>query len=122
MESISLCARRMIIAGGFAVLAAAPTLGAIISAPATPPAQLANCPPGEEEDLYAGQCVPYLVPNSPASAAVPGGSSCPPGVSGAECTGSSTGNELGSPEPRMPAPVPPQEPEQELAEVVTPGY
>ncbi|OBG17014.1 hypothetical protein A5765_06745 [Mycolicibacterium celeriflavum] len=121
MRSISLSARRLILAGGFAVAAVAPALGVVASMPAVAPVHLANCPAGEDEDLYAGQCVPYLVPNSPASAATPANSGCPPGVSGAEC-GGSTGNEVGSPRPRMPAPVPPQEPEQELAEVVTPGY
>lgn len=121
MRPISLSARRLILSGGFVLAAMAPVVGVVISVPSIPPSQLANCPTGEEEDLYAGQCVPYLVPNSPAAAAVPANSTCPPGVSGTECTGS-TGNEVGSPVPRMPAPVPPQEPEQELADVVTPGY
>lgn len=121
MGSISLFARRLVIAGGFAVVAAAPVAGAAVWMPLSPPAQLANCPTGEDQDLYTGHCVPYMVPNSSAGAAVPGDTQCPPGVSGSEC-GSSTGNELGSPQPQMPAPVPPQEPEQELAEVATPGY
>ena len=120
MRSISLSARRSIIAGGFVIAAMAPVVGVVVSVPSIPASQLANCPAGEEEDLYAGQCVPYLVPNSPAGADA-ANSACPPGVSGAEC-GGSTGDQVGSPKPRMPAPVPPQEPEQELAEVVTPGY
>jgi hypothetical protein len=121
MRSISLSVRRLIIACGFVLAAVAPVVGVVLSLPSIPPSQLANCPIGEEEDVYVGHCVPYLVPNSPAGAAVPANSACPPGVSGAEC-GGSTGNQVGSPVPRMPAPVPPQEPEQELAEVVTPGY
>lgn len=121
MRYDSLAARRLMIAAGFAVAAVAPALGMVAAAPSMPPAQLANCPTGEEQDLYAGQCVPYLVPNSPAAAAAPANSGCPPGVSGAEC-GGSTGNDFGSARPRMPAPVPPQQPEQELAEIATPGY
>lgn len=122
MRSISLSSRRLIAAGGFALAAVSPALAVIVSPPAVAPSQVASCPGGEERDVYAGQCVPYLVPNSSAGATAAGNSSCPPGVSGAECGGGSIGNETGSPRPRMPAPFPPQEPEQELAEVVTPDY
>ncbi|MGE2689638.1 hypothetical protein [Mycolicibacterium pulveris] len=131
MGSISLFAQRVIIVGGFAITAAAPVVGVTLAAPASPPSHLADCPAGEEQDLYSGQCTPYLVPNSPgpAPASAPADadttgaspSMCPPGVSGAEC-GGETGGQASSPQPQMPAPVPPQEPEQELAEVVTPGY
>jgi hypothetical protein len=121
MESMSLSARRLIIAGAFALAAAAPLVAVTTSMPSGPPSQLAACATGEDEDLYSGHCVPYLVPNSPAGVTVPGTAQCPPGVNGQECT-SSTTTELDSPQPQMPAPVPPQEPEQELAEVVTPGY
>ncbi|OBI76225.1 hypothetical protein [Mycobacterium sp. E740] len=122
MRYNSLAARRWILAGGFAIAAVTPTLGVIAAGPSTSPAQLADCPTGEEPDLYAGQCVPYLVPNSHNAAATAVTSAgCPPGVSGAEC-GGTTGNESGSPQPRMPAVVPPQQPEEELAQVVTPGY
>nr|CRL67381.1 hypothetical protein CPGR_00407 [Mycolicibacterium malmesburyense] len=56
--------------------------------------------------------MPYLVPNT----ASPVNNACPPGVSGAECTGS-TGNLV------PPHPAPPKSPElQELENVVTPGY
>ncbi|ODQ91757.1 hypothetical protein BHQ17_16655 [Mycolicibacterium holsaticum] len=127
--------RRVIIAGGFAIAAAAPVVGVTLASPVISPSHLADCPTGEEQDLYSGQCTPYLVPNSPdaapaAPAAAPApaadttGASpslCPPGVSGSEC-GGSTGGEASAPQPRMPAAVPPQEPEQELAEVVTPDY
>lgn len=116
MRSISLSARRLILAGGFTVAAMAPMLGVVVSVPAVPPAHVANCPTGEDEDLYAGQCVPYLVPNSPAGATAPANSACPPGVSGTEC-GGSTGNLV---PPHSP---PPPSPElQELEDVVTPGY
>jgi hypothetical protein len=92
-------------------------------------APLAQCSAGEEGDSFTGQCVPYLVPNSPgdnaaaAPAAAPAGTStpsgCPAGVTGSEC---SAQNQPVSSGPNMPAGVPPQQPEQSLADVVTPGY
>ena len=101
------------IAGGFAVAAAAPMIAAFVSASPGLPTHLAACPVGEDSDLYSGACVPYLVPNTPGSAA---NSACPPGVSGAECVGS-TGN-LASPPP----PPPPSPELQELEDIATPGY
>ncbi|MGV0791156.1 hypothetical protein [Mycolicibacterium sp. XJ1819] len=122
MGSISLYARRLFIAGGFAVAAAIPVAGIAVAAPADLPTQATACPAGEETDLFTGQCAPYLVPTAPGRSATPASTDlCPAGVSGAECT-PSTGNDLGSPQPKMPAAVPPQEPEQELADVVTPDY
>ena len=106
--------RRLTIATGFAAAAAAPLVTAVLSAPWGLPTALADCATGEEGDLYTGNCVPYLVPNSPASA-----SACPPGVGGAQC---SIQDQPISSGPSMPAPPPPQEPEQELAEIATPGY
>lgn len=141
MGSISLLARRVVYVGGFAIAAAGPVVGTTLAAPAEPPSHVANCPTGEEQDLYTNHCVPYMVPNSPGSAATPTSASdsahesapsdaattgaspslCPPGVSGSEC-GGPTGGQASSPQPNMPAPVPPQEPEQQLAEVETPDY
>lgn len=124
MRSISEYARRLLITGGFAAAAALPAIGFAVAVPSNAPSQFAYCPPGEETDLYSTHCIPYVVPNSPDSATGTSAASsdlCPPGVSGAECT-PSTGGELGSPQPAMPAPVPPQQPEQQLAEVVTPDY
>ncbi|MGE2719257.1 hypothetical protein [Mycolicibacterium celeriflavum] len=104
--------RRLTIAGGFALAAAAPMLATVMAASPAVPGQLAACPSGEDSDLYSGTCVPYLVPNT----ASPVNNACPPGVSGAECTGS-TGNLV------PPHPAPPKSPElQELENVVTPGY
>ncbi|MGV0604503.1 hypothetical protein [Mycolicibacterium sp. XJ1904] len=104
--------RRLTIAGGFAVATMAPMLAAVIATSPSVPSHLAACPAGEDSDLYSGTCVPYLVPNT-ASAV---NNACPPGVSGAECTGS-TGNQV------PPHPQPGPSPElQELEDVVTPGY
>ncbi|KUH93702.1 hypothetical protein AU189_15770 [Mycolicibacterium acapulense] len=104
--------RRLAIAGGFAIAAAAPVTAVIVTASPGLPSQLAACPAGEDSDLYSGTCVPYLVPNT----ASPVNNACPPGVSGAECTGS-TGNLV----PRHAPPGPSPE-LQELEDVVTPGY
>ncbi|MEO3757836.1 hypothetical protein ABGB19_06045 [Mycobacterium sp. B14F4] len=104
--------RRLTIAGGFAIATAAPMMAAVVAAAPGVPTQLAACPVGEDSDLYSGTCVPYLVPNT-ASAV---NNACPPGVSGAECTGS-TGNQAPAPTP------PPPSPElQELEDIATPGY
>jgi hypothetical protein len=109
--------RRLAIAGGFTATAVTPLVAAVLYAPSTLPTHLGQCATGEDSDLYTGHCVPYLVPNSPAGNSTASG--CPAGVSGAECTVQSQPISGG---PNMPAPVPPQEPEQELAEVATPGY
>jgi hypothetical protein len=127
MGHLQFLVQRLIIAGGFAVAVAAPTVAVVAAAPAEVPAQLANCPGGEEVDTFTGPCVPFLVPNStsgeasPASATgtTPGGSTlCPPGVSGAECT-TSSGDEA---QPQMQAPAQGQSPEQQLVDVNTPDY
>lgn len=107
-------ARNVLIAGAFTVAAAIATAAPlVVTAPAASAQQ--SCPTGEEGDPYTGTCVPYLVPNSSAK------NICPPGVSGAQCT-ASTGGQFGSPQPQMPAPVPPSPEEQELQDIATPGY
>lgn len=113
--------RRLTIAGGLAAAAAAPLVAAVLIAPASNLGQ--TCSNGEEGDAFTGQCVPFVVPNSPggnAPAAAPAGNAtaCPAGVSGSECAIQPPANSG----PNMPANPPPQQPEQELADVVTPGY
>jgi hypothetical protein len=117
MRTIIRSTRRLTTAGAFAAMAAAPLAAAIIYAPSDAPAYLGQCNGGEEGDPYTGQCVPYLVPNSPAGNSTPSG--CPAGVTGAECADQ---NQPVSSGPNMPAPVQPQQPEQQLADVVTPDY
>ncbi|BBX90983.1 hypothetical protein H5U98_07005 [Mycolicibacterium boenickei] len=97
--------RQLLLAAGLAVAIAAPI--AALPAPST---ALAACPNGEDNDTYTGNCVPYLVPNSPSSNGL-----CPPGVSGTEC---------GSAEVQATptAPVAPTGPEQELEDVSTPDF
>lgn len=97
--------RQLFVVAGFAVAIAAP-----IAAVPTASTVLAACPNGEDNDTYTGNCVPYLVPNSPT-----GNTLCPPGVSGTEC---------GSAEVQTTptAPVAPTGPEQELEDVSTPDF
>ncbi|MDV3124139.1 hypothetical protein M1247_04380 [Mycobacterium sp. 21AC1] len=110
--------RRLIIAGGFAIAAMAPVVTAVGAAPHSAPAQLAACPGGEENDTFTDNCAPYLVPNSPAPASA---SVCPPGVTGAEC-GGSTEIQQNPAQNQMPGPITPQQPEEELQDVSTPDY
>ncbi|MED5813892.1 hypothetical protein VST63_16155 [Mycolicibacterium sp. 050232] len=97
--------RQLLLVAGTAVALVTP-----VAALSAPPTVLAACPTGEDNDTYTGNCVPYLVPNSPA-----GTSLCPPGVSGTEC---------GSAEVQATptAPVAPTGPEQELEDVSTPDF
>lgn len=91
----------MIIAGGFAVAVAAAPAIAVFAVPTSAPAPLAQCPGGEEHDLYTSICIPHLVPNagSPYSA-IPGNPDLAavniPGGGGAiPCTGHNTGKCIG---------------------------
>ena len=114
MATIQFPARRLIIAGGFAVaVAAAPAIAVFAIPTADTSVPVAQCPTGEEEDLYTGVCVPHTVPNSPFSP-IAGNPSLPavnlPGGGGAiPCTGRNTGECIGLAEEQQamgPQPVP----------------
>jgi hypothetical protein len=92
-------ARKLIIAGAFTIAATVPSIAPVLFPPADLSAQQSGCVTGEEGDLYTGACVPYLVPNSQGA-----------------------GSELRVPQPGMPGPLPPSQEEQDLADVVTPGF
>ncbi len=63
MATFHLPARRLLLAGGFAVaVAAAPV--AVFATPIADGPPVAQCPSGEETDQYTGKCVPHTVPNS----------------------------------------------------------
>lgn len=101
MATFPFSMRRMIIAGGFAVAAAAAPVITVFTVP-TPSAPVAACPAGEEQDLYTGVCVPHTVPNSSSGAfsAIAGNPDLPavnePGGGGAiPCTGANTGECIG---------------------------
>jgi len=106
MATLELSVRRLILAGGFAVaVAAAPAVAVFTVHSAAVP--LAQCPAGEEEDLYTGVCLPHTVPNSPLSS-IPGNPDLP-AVDGIPCTGRNTGECIGLSEEEQamgPQPVP----------------
>ena len=106
MATLELSVRRLILAGGFAIaVAAAPAIAVVTIPSASVP--LAQCPTGEEEDLYTGTCVPHTVPNSPLSS-IPGNPDLP-SVEGVPCTGHNSGQCIGLSEEEEamgPEPVP----------------
>jgi hypothetical protein len=87
MATIEISARRLLLAGGFAIaVAATPAVASFSFAPAAGPSILA-CPNGESTDIYNGECIPDLVPNSPE---IPFGS-----VDGVPCAGHNSGQCIG---------------------------
>jgi len=106
MATLELSVRRLILAGGFAVAVAAAPAVAVFTVPSAS-VPLAQCPAGEEEDLYTGVCLPHTVPNSPLSS-IPGNPDLP-AVDGIPCTGRNTGECIGLSEEEQamgPQPVP----------------
>jgi hypothetical protein len=100
--------KRLILAGGFAVaVAIAPAISVFVVPSATAP--VAQCPGGEEEDLFTGICVPHTVPNSGSSfSSIPGNPELP-AVNGVPCTGHNSGECIGlaeESEATGPQPVP----------------
>ena len=88
-------ARRLILAGGFALAVAAAPAIAIVSTPtptSAPP--IAACTSGEEEDVYTTVCTPMLVPNSPSFGTVLGNPDIP-AIDGIPCTGRHSGACIG---------------------------
>jgi hypothetical protein len=107
MATFDMTARRLVLAGGFALaIAAAPAVAAFTVPSTGPTTHVAACSDGEEEDLFTGNCVPHTVPNSPqftTNAANPD----IPEVDGVPCTGGrSSGACIGLAED-APAYVPP---------------
>jgi hypothetical protein len=102
MPHFEFSARRIILAGGFALSMAAGPAAVAFTVPAiAQAAPAASCPAGEEEDLYSGSCLPHTVPNSPTGGAPasPFGSIAGnpdlPSVDGIPCTGGNTGQCIG---------------------------
>jgi hypothetical protein len=109
MATLELSARRLILAGGFAVAVAAAPAIAVFTVPSAS-APLAQCPGGEEEDTFIGICVPHTVPNSGASpfGSIAGNPDLP-SVNGIPCTGHNSGECIGlaeESEAMGPQPVP----------------
>lgn len=93
MATTKLLARRLILAGGFAVAVAVAPAVAVIAAPINSAPKIAACPGGESEDTFTGMCTPDLVPNSPEFGQTsPGGL---PEVDNIPCTGGNSGQCIG---------------------------
>jgi hypothetical protein len=109
MAHFNSSARRLLLAGGFAVAIAAAPAVALFSVPAaSPSAPIAGCPNGETEDLYTDVCTPEMVPNQPGgvSYSTPGNSNSVPEISGVPCTGRNSGECIGLSEDQAPNVVP----------------
>ncbi len=109
MATMKFPARRLIIAGGFAVAVAAAPAIAFVAMPAPAATPLA-CAGGEEPDLYTSVCVPHLVPNAGAPYSAIGGNpdlaavNIPGGGGSIPCTGHNSGQCIGLAEEQQ-APV-----------------
>ncbi|MFG1931507.1 intersectin-EH binding protein Ibp1 [Mycobacterium sp. NPDC048908] len=107
MATLKLPARRLLLAGGFAVAIAAAPAAALVVAPIHSAPTIAACPGGESEDTFTGECTPDLVPNSPeVGQTSPGGL---PEVNNIPCTGANSGQCIGLSEEEQaagPQPVP----------------
>ena len=117
MATLKLPARRLILAGGFAVAIAA--AAAVVAVPNnSAPTIAAACATGESEDTFTGTCVPDLVPNGPHVQTSQAGQTSPgglpsagglPSVDGIPCTGGNSGECIGLSEEQQaegPAAVP----------------
>lgn len=92
MATVQISARRLVLAGGFAVAIAAAPAVAAFAVPSVAPS-FGACPNGETEDIYTNACTPDMVPNSPAlQQTSPGGL---PEISGIPCTGANSGQCIG---------------------------
>ena len=89
MANLQIPARRLVLAGGFALAIAAAPAVAAFTAPSLAPSFGAACPNGESADTFTAVCTPDMVPNSPA----PQGGL--PTVDGIPCTGGNSGQCIG---------------------------
>ena len=110
MATFQFSARRLILAGGFVVaVAAAPAIAVFAVPTAGTSSPVAQCPAGEEEDIYTGVCVPHTVPNAGSPfQSIPGNPSLP-SIMGIPCTGHNSGQCIGLAEEQQamgPQPVP----------------
>ncbi len=115
MATLKLPARRLILAGGFAVAIAAAPAVAVIAVPnnSAPTISATTCCNGETEDTFTGTCVPDLVPNGPqvqtSPPASPDLARRAAVIDGIPCTGGNSGQCIGLSEEQQaegPAAVP----------------
>ncbi|MCW2731785.1 MAG: hypothetical protein JWR13_2601 [Mycobacterium sp.] len=96
MPNFEFSARRLVLAGGFALaVAAAPAVAAFAVPSVIPASHMADCASGEDADQYTGECVPFAVPNSPAPFSTPAGNPDIPEIDGVPCTGRDSGACIG---------------------------
>lgn len=96
MPTTEFAARRIILAAGFALaVAAAPAVAGLAVAPASPGSALADCDSGEEPDQFTGECVPFVVPNSPSPFTTTAANPDIPEIDGIPCTGHDSGACIG---------------------------
>jgi hypothetical protein len=110
MATLKNSARRLAIAGGFALAVAAAPAVAALTIPSTGPAPaVAECAPGEVVNPDTGQCAPGPVDTNPGdiSMSTPGDMNSLPEVQGIPCTGANTGTCIGLQEEQQPPVVEP---------------
>jgi hypothetical protein len=107
MATFQFPARRLIIAGGFAVAVAAAPAIAVFAEPTPAPAPLA-CPGGEEADIYTGNCVPHVVPNAGTPFSTTPQNPDVPTIGGIPCIGHNAARCIGLAQVQPPTPQVPQ--------------
>ena len=110
MATLKNSARRLAIAGGFALAVAAAPGVAAFSLPTTgPSAAVAECAPGEIVNSDSGECAPPPVDTNPGevSNSTPGDANSLPEIQGIPCTGADTGKCIGLQEEQAPDVVEP---------------
>jgi hypothetical protein len=106
--------RRILLAGGLSIAIAAAPAAAFVMSSNAPAGSAVACPAGEVEDIYIGECVPEMAPNTPGgnyptpagtgiTYSTPGDSGSLPEVQGIPCTGANTGQCIGLQENQVPA-------------------
>jgi hypothetical protein len=114
MVTFHLPARRLFLAGGFAVAVAAAPAVAVLAVPmaGTSAPNIAACPAGEIADTFTGMCTPDVVPNSPVPNSSAFGATSPgglPEINGIPCSGGNSGQCIGLAENQQaqgPHPIP----------------
>jgi hypothetical protein len=108
MTTSSITARRLVLAGGFALAIAITPAFAIVAHPMHS-VPLAACDAGEEEDTFTTVCTPFMVPNSPQGFTSTAANPDIPEINGVPCTGHDSGACIGlaeNAEDAGPQPVP----------------
>jgi hypothetical protein len=96
MPTLEFAARRIILAGGFALaVAAAPAVAALVAPSAASGPAVADCASGEDTDQFTGACVPFVVPNSPSPFTTSAANPDIPEIDGIPCTGRDSGACIG---------------------------